>query len=382
MINPPQPGTLNKPSVTPPAPPTPTSVPQAPGGFAGFGTRSDLGQNWRVAFRDPNGLPLNMQSFEVIDFGAISYKEIFQNVKTIVATPMFSAALERLLGVDARIVDLPIDAAADATVALLQAIYSWEPRAQAVEINFDADVLNGHLIVQLQLDIRNVIYATEQPYDRNNIFGLQTISPPPTVIPPRPATTYLLAGPSKGTVNVVSTPFLVTLLPQSDVDTAVTITPNDGSAALGIGSAFTPASVTLSAAYPTAKFTYKPTQVGVKQIATTNDGGLANPPRVKYVVEQAATDYILTGPPVGAVDTPSLEFTVKLATTLDEPVTVTPDDGGAGGTFTPPFVVISAGSPPPKFTYVPAATGEKVITVTNDGGLIDPLPITYVSVNA
>lgn len=145
-----------------------SSAPQA-ADFTGHGTASDMGQNWRVAFRDASGLPLNMQSFEQIDFGAISYKEIFQNVKTIVATPLFSAALERLLGLDARIVDLPIDAAADATVAMLQAIYSWEPRAQAVDISFDADVLNGHLLVRLQLNITNVIFGTDTKYDSNNI---------------------------------------------------------------------------------------------------------------------------------------------------------------------------------------------------------------------
>jgi phage baseplate assembly protein W len=137
--------------------------------FTGHGTPADLGQNWQVAFRDADGTPLNMQSFEQIDFGAISFKEIFQNVKTIVATPLFSAALERLLGVDARIVDLPINAAAEATVALLQAVYTWEPRAQTVEINFAADVINGHLIAQLQLNIINVIAGTDTPYSSNNI---------------------------------------------------------------------------------------------------------------------------------------------------------------------------------------------------------------------
>lgn len=145
-----------------------SSVPPVPD-FAGHGTPADLGQNWQVAFRDADGTPLNMQSFEQIDFGAISFKEIFQNVKTIVATPLFSAALERLLGVDARIVDLPINAAAEATVALLQAVYTWEPRAQTVEINFAADVINGHLIAQLQLNIINVISGTSTPYNANNI---------------------------------------------------------------------------------------------------------------------------------------------------------------------------------------------------------------------
>jgi len=133
-------------------------------------TTAALAANWRLAFTDAEGLPLNMQSFEQIDFGAISYKEIFQNVKTICATPIFSAALERTLGIDGRIVDLPLGKAAEATVAFLQAIYFWEPRAEISDIQFSANVLEGHLIAQLKLKISNVIYGTDTPYTQANIF--------------------------------------------------------------------------------------------------------------------------------------------------------------------------------------------------------------------
>jgi phage baseplate assembly protein W len=147
-------------------------------GFSGFGQMSDLGSNWRIKFADADGIPLNMLSFEQIDFGAISYKEIFQNVKTILATPKYSAALERLLGVNQTIVDLPIDQAAQATVAILDALYFWEPRAEPVNIQFEPDVLAGHLRVNLQLKIRNVIFGTDTPYDKTNIY------PAPTPLPP------------------------------------------------------------------------------------------------------------------------------------------------------------------------------------------------------
>jgi phage baseplate assembly protein W len=142
--------------------------------FPGYGQTSDVGQNWRIKFYDADGIPLSMLSFEEIDFGAIAYKEIFQNAKTILATPQFSAALERLLGIDQSIVDLPIDQASDATIAILDALYFWEPRVEVVNITFDGDVINGHLICNLQLKIKNVIYGTEKPYDRNNIFGTPT----------------------------------------------------------------------------------------------------------------------------------------------------------------------------------------------------------------
>jgi len=146
---------------------------------------AQYGANWRVQFFDADGIPLNMVSFEVIDFGAISYKELFQNVKTILATPMFSAALERTLGVDQRIVDLPIDRASEATIAILDALHFWEPRVEVVNITFESDVLSGHLIVNLQLKMRNVIFGTNKPYTANNIFATPTKvkQAPPIILP-------------------------------------------------------------------------------------------------------------------------------------------------------------------------------------------------------
>jgi uncharacterized protein len=175
-------------------PPLETNPPDVPAPFPkevfpGFGEQSDLGANWHVKFADADGIPLNMVSFEAIDFGAIAYKEIFQNVKTILATPIFSAVLERLLGVDQTIVDLPIDRAAEATVAILDALYFWEPRVEVVNIAFDSDVISGRLVCKLQLNIKNVIYGTDTPYDRNNIFDTprgvdQNLPEPPDVTPP------------------------------------------------------------------------------------------------------------------------------------------------------------------------------------------------------
>src|SRR5262245_6214739 len=137
-------------------PPTQTS-PVLP---TATGIDAQLGANWRLQFMQPDGLPLTMASFEVIDFGAISYKEIYQNVKTILATPLFSAALERTLGLDNTIVDRPITDASHVTIAILAAITYWEPRVKVMNISFQADAIEGHLRVILQLDIKNVIYST------------------------------------------------------------------------------------------------------------------------------------------------------------------------------------------------------------------------------
>jgi phage baseplate assembly protein W len=180
--------------------PSPTAA------FPGYGEQSDLGANWHIKFADADGIPLNMVSFEQIDFGAIAYKEIFQNVKTILATPIYSAALERLLGVDQNIVDLPVDKAAEATVAILDALYFWEPRVEVINISFETDLISGRLGVKLQLNIRNVIYGTDTPYDRNNIFdtpmrvselpGGPPMPPSDVVGPPGPTGPQGPAGPS------------------------------------------------------------------------------------------------------------------------------------------------------------------------------------------
>jgi phage baseplate assembly protein W len=134
----------------------------------GMGT----GANWRMQFFDADGVPLNMLAFEPIDFGAISYREVFQNVKTILATALWDCPLERTLGCDNTIVDLPINDSAKATVAILNAIVSWENRVDVMQIDFAADVINGHLMVNLQLNIRNVIYGTDTIYPVTNI-GIQ-----------------------------------------------------------------------------------------------------------------------------------------------------------------------------------------------------------------
>jgi phage baseplate assembly protein W len=140
----------------------------------GGANTAELGANWRLQFIQPDGLPLTMAGLEVIDFGAISYKEIFQNVKTIMATPLYSAALERTLGLDQTIVDTPITAAGQITVAILDAVTTWESRHHVRNIDFEADPINGHLVALLQLDIQNVIYGTNTPYTASNIFPIPT----------------------------------------------------------------------------------------------------------------------------------------------------------------------------------------------------------------
>jgi hypothetical protein len=95
-----------------------------------------------------------------------------------------------------------------------------------------------------------------------------------------------------------------------------------------------------------------------------------------------ATTYALSGPSSGTVGVPSTNFTVQLPTgsTVIGIVTVTPSDGGAGGTFTPTSVGLTTAAPSATFTYTPVSAGAKTISVTNDGGLTNPANLTYTAV--
>jgi phage baseplate assembly protein W len=111
-----------------------------------------------------------MGAFEIIHFGAISYREIFQNVKTILATPIMSAALERTLGVDQNIVDQPMNVVENIVVAVNTALFFWEPRVEVISCTFVPDFLSGHLLCNLQLKVKNVLFGTDQQYNQANFF--------------------------------------------------------------------------------------------------------------------------------------------------------------------------------------------------------------------
>jgi len=155
------------------------------------------------------------------------------------------------------------------------------------------------------------------------------------------ADSYTLQAPvnASGPVAVHSDWFTVSLPTLSTVDAVVTVTPTDGE-----GGTFTPASAKLSNLNPVAKFAYMPASPGNKSISVTNDGGLTDPAPVVFVAKLVAVTYSLTGPASGYFGQPSTVFTVALPlnTITNGPVTITPDDGGAGGTFTPASVQLQA----------------------------------------
>lgn len=96
----------------------------------------------------------------------------------------------------------------------------------------------------------------------------------------------------------------------------------------------------------------------------------------------AATAVTMAAPAGGPELVPSANFTIGANGSITGTVTVTPSDGGAGGTFTPTSVAISSGTPTATFTYTPpAGSATRTISVTNNGGLTNPSSVSYV-VNA
>lgn len=93
----------------------------------------------------------------------------------------------------------------------------------------------------------------------------------------------------------------------------------------------------------------------------------------------AATATTLAGPASGTNGVASTNFTAGANGTITGTVTITPSDAASGGTFTPTTVAISSGTPTATFTYTPASTGAKTISISDDGGLTDAVSIVYTS---
>lgn len=134
------------------------------------------------------------------------------------------------------------------------------------------DNRNGILnIVELLFDGTDVLYSITQK-----------IGAVP-VVPAATATT--LVGPSTSSVGSASGVFTATLSPAGSAASAtVVVTPNDG----GQGGTFSPTSVSLTTAAPSATFTYTAASAGSKTISTTNNGGLTNPAGVAVTVAAQA----------------------------------------------------------------------------------------------
>ena len=110
-------------------------------------------------------------------------------------------------------------------------------------------------------------------------------------------------------------------------------------------------------------------------------GGTGSTANISVVISNisGASAVTASGPSYGAVGVASTNYTIGANDTpITGTVTVTPSDGGDGGTFTPTTVNISTGTPTATLTYTPASVGTKTISFTNNGGLANPSNLSYV----
>ncbi len=89
----------------------------------------------------------------------------------------------------------------------------------------------------------------------------------------------------------------------------------------------------------------------------------------------------LSGPASGTIGAPSGFFSVAEAH-LSKTTTVTPSDAGAGGTFTPPAVILTGASATAAFTYTPVRLGALSIAITTDQNIPNPPAVAFGSVAA
>ncbi len=131
---------------------------------------------------------------------------------------------------------------------------------------------------------------------------------------------------------------------------------------------------TLSSGYPGLIKVGGSNYAAADQVVVTDAAGGED-----YYYGSAATATTLSGPSSGTTGVASTNFTVGANGTITGTVTVTPGDAANGGTFTPTTVAISSGTPTATFTYTPASTGVKTISISDDGGLTDATSISYTS---
>lgn len=93
------------------------------------------------------------------------------------------------------------------------------------------------------------------------------------------------------------------------------------------------------------------------------------------------TSYTLSGPTTGYQNAETTNFTVVLNENAISTVTITPSDGGSGGTFSPTSVSITSGNNSGTFTYTPSSSGNITISTSDDSSLTDPSSITFNAVS-
>lgn len=191
-----------------------------------------------------------------------------------------------------------------------------------------------------------------------------------------------LSGPTTGTIYV---PITYTVSQPASYNG--TIIPSDN----GSGGIITPERLIWNNTSQTQTFLYVPNKTGSISISITSSvGSVSGSPISLTVSTNAAKSALFAGPTVagnsniaGQVGVASGNFTVTPNGLYTG--TVTPWDGGQGGTFTPSTLSFSNSATPQTFTYTPTNTGIITISIRTPGitspgiFLIDSLPAAATS---
>lgn len=79
--------------------------------------------------------------------------EILQNVYTIITTLKFTVPMDRDLGINASVLDLPLNHARENVKAqIVQAVRKFEPRAKIRRVDFEHNT-DGKLLTHLKVEI-------------------------------------------------------------------------------------------------------------------------------------------------------------------------------------------------------------------------------------
>lgn len=176
-----------------------------------------------------------------------------------------------------------------------------------------------------------------------------------------------LSGPTTGVLYSGST-FSVA---QSGLFSGI-VTPSDN----GAGGIFVPEQHQWGNTSTTKTFKYIPNKTGTISISiTASSGSVSGSPISLVVSANVATSVVFTGPSVPNTSNGDIAATVGIATANFTVTpnglltgTITPRDGGQGGTFTPSSLTFNNSSTAQTFTYTPALTGKIKISLLQPNG--------------
>jgi phage baseplate assembly protein W len=93
-----------------------------------------------------------------IAYGLTGISEIMQNVRTILTTRRGTVPLDRNFGISFEFLDSPINITrAKAEQEIFQQLKKYEPRAILKQIIWETDVMAGHILPSVRVEIKNVI---------------------------------------------------------------------------------------------------------------------------------------------------------------------------------------------------------------------------------